>query len=193
MTRRYSGGVDRTALEAMVAEADTGGRKPTGISKTLVLSPSRWSLCSSSGMPRPCPIIFSFGVFNDGRSAHHPSVLRSSSGLHRLSRRCVHRRGDTFRSMIGRCRSPAVLAAALSAGVTIRRISAAAGLADDRRHHRLGDRRRAARRSIAARRRPVRSPVIAGVMLSLYLPRPWLPGCWPTRAPRSAAPPRNSG
>ena len=45
----------REALEAMVAEADTGGRKPTGASKTSFSRSRLPGRSSSSGMHRLCP------------------------------------------------------------------------------------------------------------------------------------------
>ena len=58
----------REALEAMVAEADTGGRKPTGINKTLVFSIAMaWALFQL-WYASPLPYMFNIGVINDGQA-----------------------------------------------------------------------------------------------------------------------------
>jgi TRAP-type uncharacterized transport system fused permease subunit len=45
MGENTSAAPTREALEAMVAEADIGGRKPTGLSKTYIVAVSlAWSL-----------------------------------------------------------------------------------------------------------------------------------------------------
>ena len=58
----------REKLEAMVAEADTGGRKPTGISKTLIFSIAlAWALFQL-WYASPLPYMLNFGVINDGQA-----------------------------------------------------------------------------------------------------------------------------
>ncbi len=58
----------REALETMVAEADTGGRKPTGISKNLILGVAlAWALFQL-WYASPLPYKLNFGVVNDGQA-----------------------------------------------------------------------------------------------------------------------------
>src|SRR5258707_2530731 len=58
----------REALEAMVAEADTGGRKPTGFSKTYIFVISlAWALFQL-WYASPLPYKLHFGVINDGQA-----------------------------------------------------------------------------------------------------------------------------
>jgi TRAP transporter 4TM/12TM fusion protein len=58
----------REALEAMVAEADTGGRKPTGFSKSLIFGIAlAWALFQL-WYASPLPYQFNFGVVNDGQA-----------------------------------------------------------------------------------------------------------------------------
>ena len=56
------------ALETMVAEADTGGRKPTGVSKAAIFGVSlSWALFQL-WYASPLPYIFNIGVVNDGQA-----------------------------------------------------------------------------------------------------------------------------
>src|SRR4051812_29835246 len=58
----------RDALEAMVAEADTGGRKPTGISKSAIFAISLcWALVQL-WYASPLPYKLNFGVTSDGQA-----------------------------------------------------------------------------------------------------------------------------
>src|SRR3954467_5994916 len=58
----------RDALEAMVAEADTGGRKPTGISKSAIFAISLcWALVQL-WYASPLPYKLNFGVIADGKA-----------------------------------------------------------------------------------------------------------------------------
>ncbi len=58
----------REELETMVAEADTGGRKPTGFSKTIIFAVAlAWSLFQL-WYASPLPFTFNFGVFNDSQA-----------------------------------------------------------------------------------------------------------------------------
>ncbi len=58
----------REKLEAMVAEADTGGRKPTGTTKTLIFAIAiAWSLFQL-WYASPIPYALNFGVLNDGQA-----------------------------------------------------------------------------------------------------------------------------
>ena len=58
----------REALETMVAEADTGGRKPTGISKTVIFALSlAWALFQL-WYASPLPYKLNFGVVSDGQA-----------------------------------------------------------------------------------------------------------------------------
>src|SRR6266704_6240392 len=58
----------REALETMVAEADTGGRKPTGFSKTYIFTLSlAWALFQL-WYASPLPYKLHFGVINDGQA-----------------------------------------------------------------------------------------------------------------------------
>ena len=58
----------REALEDLVAEADTGGRRPTGFSKTLIFTVSlAWALFQL-WYASPLPYLFNLGVVNDGQA-----------------------------------------------------------------------------------------------------------------------------
>jgi TRAP transporter 4TM/12TM fusion protein len=58
----------RELLETMVAEADTGGRKPTGLAKRVIFTIALcWSLFQL-WYASPLPYIFSFGIFNDAQA-----------------------------------------------------------------------------------------------------------------------------
>ncbi len=58
----------REALETMVAEADTGGRKPTGFSKTVIFVISlSWALFQL-WYASPLPYNLNFGVISDGQA-----------------------------------------------------------------------------------------------------------------------------
>jgi TRAP-type uncharacterized transport system fused permease subunit len=58
----------REVLETMVAEADTGGRKPTGFSKTYIFTISlAWALFQL-WYASPLPYKLHFGVINDGQA-----------------------------------------------------------------------------------------------------------------------------
>ena len=59
---------EREALETMVAEADTGGRKPTGFSKTYIFIISlAWALFQL-WYASPLPYKLNFGVISDGHA-----------------------------------------------------------------------------------------------------------------------------
>src|SRR5438045_8622663 len=59
---------EREVLETMVAEADTGGRKPTGLSKTYIFVVSlAWALFQL-WYASPLPYKLNFGVINDGQA-----------------------------------------------------------------------------------------------------------------------------
>ncbi len=58
----------REALEAMVAEADTGGRKPSGVTKRIIFCIAiAWSLFQL-WYASPIPYALNWGVFNDGQA-----------------------------------------------------------------------------------------------------------------------------
>jgi TRAP transporter 4TM/12TM fusion protein len=58
----------REVLEDMVAEADTGGRKPVGLNKTIIFVVSlAWALFQL-WYASPLPYKFNFGVINDGQA-----------------------------------------------------------------------------------------------------------------------------
>ena len=58
----------RDVLDAIVAEADTGGRKPTGGSRTFVFVVSlAWALFQL-WYASPLPYKLNFGVVNDGQA-----------------------------------------------------------------------------------------------------------------------------
>ena len=58
----------REALETMVAEADIGGRKPTGLSKTYIVAVSlAWSVFQL-WYASPLPNKLNFGVIADGQA-----------------------------------------------------------------------------------------------------------------------------
>jgi TRAP transporter 4TM/12TM fusion protein len=68
MTDSHQDAAARDKLDAMVAEADTGGRKPTGFSRhfifALALSWAMFQLWYAS----PLPYLLNFGVVNDGHA-----------------------------------------------------------------------------------------------------------------------------
>ncbi len=58
----------REALETMVAEADTGGRKPTGTGRRIIfVAALAWSLFQL-WYASPLPYLLNFGVVNDGQA-----------------------------------------------------------------------------------------------------------------------------
>src|ERR1041385_4864578 len=58
----------REKLEAMVAEADTGGRKPVGFAQAFIFTVSlAWSFFQL-WYASPLPYQFEFGVLNDGQA-----------------------------------------------------------------------------------------------------------------------------
>ena len=58
----------RAALETMVAEADTGGRKPTGIQRRIMFSVAIcWSLFQL-WYASPLPYLLNFGIINDSQA-----------------------------------------------------------------------------------------------------------------------------
>jgi TRAP transporter 4TM/12TM fusion protein len=60
--------VSREALETMVAEADTGGRKPTGVAKRLIFAVALcWSLFQL-WYASPLPYLLNVGIFNDAQA-----------------------------------------------------------------------------------------------------------------------------
>ena len=59
---------EREALETMVAEADTGGRKPTGYAKTYILVISLGWALFQLWYASPLPYKLNFGVVNDGQA-----------------------------------------------------------------------------------------------------------------------------
>ena len=58
----------REALETMVAEVDTGGRKPTGVSKTFIFAVSLCWALFQLWYASPLPYKLNFGVVNDGQA-----------------------------------------------------------------------------------------------------------------------------
>ncbi len=67
-TASNSGTSSREALETMVAEADTGGRKPSGITRRIVFGAAvAWSLFQL-WYASPLPYLLNFGVVNDGQA-----------------------------------------------------------------------------------------------------------------------------
>ena len=68
MTDRTAPAASREALETMVAEADTGGRKPTGAAKRLIFAIAlAWSLFQL-WYASPLPYLLNFGVLNDAQA-----------------------------------------------------------------------------------------------------------------------------
>ncbi len=68
MSEKARSTASREALETMVAEADTGGRKPTGITKAIIFALAlAWSLFQL-WYASPIPYALNFGVFNDGQA-----------------------------------------------------------------------------------------------------------------------------
>jgi TRAP transporter 4TM/12TM fusion protein len=58
----------REQLETMVAEADTGGRKPTGFAKRFLLATALCWALFQLWYASPLPYMFNVGVFNDGQA-----------------------------------------------------------------------------------------------------------------------------
>jgi TRAP transporter 4TM/12TM fusion protein len=68
MAESTSAAPTREALERLVAEADIGGRKPTGLSKTYIVTVSlAWSLFQL-WYASPLPYKLNFGVISDGQA-----------------------------------------------------------------------------------------------------------------------------
>src|SRR5688572_33195491 len=63
--KKQPAGVDLEVLEQLVAEADTGGRHPGGLTGRILLWVAvAWSLFQL-GYASPLPFVFGFGVLND--------------------------------------------------------------------------------------------------------------------------------
>ncbi len=85
----------RAALETMVAEADTGGRKPTGVARKFIFAAAlAWALFQL-WYASPLPYTLHFAVFNDGQArvihlsfafllAYLTFPARKSSPRHRI-------------------------------------------------------------------------------------------------------------
>jgi TRAP transporter 4TM/12TM fusion protein len=68
MTDSTQAATTRDVLETMVAEADTGGRKPSGLAKIFIFVIAlAWALFQL-WYASPIPYIFNFGVVNDGQA-----------------------------------------------------------------------------------------------------------------------------
>ncbi|MCW5691705.1 MAG: TRAP transporter permease [Pseudolabrys sp.] len=68
MTDAHKATATREELEAMVAEADTGGRKTTGFNKNFIFGVAlAWALFQL-WYASPLPYLFNFGVVNDGKA-----------------------------------------------------------------------------------------------------------------------------
>ena len=68
MTSSIEAVPEREALETMVAEADTGGRKPTGFEKKYIFAVSlAWALFQL-WYASPLPYKLNFGVVQDGKA-----------------------------------------------------------------------------------------------------------------------------
>src|SRR3954467_14850588 len=68
MTETIETAPNLEALETMVAEADTGGRKPAGVNKTYIFAISlAWALFQL-WYASPLPYKLHFGVINDGQA-----------------------------------------------------------------------------------------------------------------------------
>jgi TRAP transporter 4TM/12TM fusion protein len=68
MTETVQAAPAREVLETMVAEADTGGRKPVGLNKTIIFVVSlAWALFQL-WYASPLPYRLNFGVVNDGQA-----------------------------------------------------------------------------------------------------------------------------
>jgi TRAP transporter 4TM/12TM fusion protein len=68
MTESNQQAATREALETMVAEVDTGGRKPTGLSKAFVFAVSLCWALFQLWYASPLPYMLNFGVVNDGQA-----------------------------------------------------------------------------------------------------------------------------
>ena len=58
----------REQLETMVAEADTGGRKPTGFAKQFLMAVALGWALFQLWYASPLPYMFNIGVFNDSQA-----------------------------------------------------------------------------------------------------------------------------
>ena len=136
----------------MVAEADTGGRKPTGFNKTIIFAVSlAWALFQL-WYASPLPYKLNFGVINDGQAriihlsfafllafATFPALKSSPRNRIPVT--------DWMLAALG-------VSAATYLLVFYSEISLRPGLPTHGRRRGLGDRRGAAARSGAARGRP---------------------------------------
>ena len=145
-------GAAKVDLEELVAEADTGGRKPAGIAAGHLSRSRSPGRCSSSGTPRRCrSCSASASSTTPRRAAFHLSfALFLPSRPIRPSASSPRDRVPLVR--LGARAASAIVCGALS-GRVLPRARAAARPADRRRHCRRGRRRRAADRGHAARRR----------------------------------------
>ena len=65
--------ISKTELEQLVAEADVGGRKPSGLpAKTIMAVAVAWSLFQL-WYASPLPFMLGFGIFSDGSA--RPSII----------------------------------------------------------------------------------------------------------------------
>src|ERR1700741_3538827 len=77
MANTATSGASNADLEALVAEADTAGRKATGVAaRAIMLVAVCWSLFQL-WYASPLPFVFGFGVFSDteARAFHLSSAL----------------------------------------------------------------------------------------------------------------------
>jgi len=79
MTEIAGAAPPRDVLETMVAEADTGGRKPVGVARRIVFAIAlAWSLFQL-WYAAPLSYALNFGIFNDGQARIIPSPSCSPS------------------------------------------------------------------------------------------------------------------
>ena len=73
------------ALQDLVAQTDTGGRAPGGVSEKIILwAAAAWSLFQL-WIASPLPFMIGLGVFNDTEARSIHSGFRHFSGLSGLS------------------------------------------------------------------------------------------------------------
>ena len=140
-------------LEQLVAEADTGGRKPDGVTGRIIFGVAlAWSLFQL-WYASPLPFMLGFGIFGDteARAFHLSFALFLAFMAYPAFTDSSRRHVPLYDWLL----AALAIAAVLYLVVFYQRHLAASGPADAVGHHRRGRRRRAAARSLAPRRRPV--------------------------------------
>ena len=172
-------------LEQLVAEADTGGRKPGGHRRRRSCSGSRSpGRCSSSGTPRRCRSCSASASSTTPRRARS-TRLRAVPRLHRLSRASSRSPRDRV-PLLDWVLALAGAFAGAYLFLFYRELATRPGPADHARPRHRRRRHPAAARGDAPRARPADGDRRAASSSSTPSPAPTCPTCCSTRARRSS-------